>query len=143
MTPERFHQIVQAYGADPRRWPQDERAAGQAWAELHCAPADACLAEAADLDAWLAADRVAPPDAALQQRVIAGAPVRQRPALKRRALWWSGAAVAGVAGIGLLGGAIGALAVSFFVLTEATPPVHESSYLTSSFGGSSADWSGE
>ncbi|WP_027798996.1 hypothetical protein [Paraburkholderia dilworthii] len=140
MTPERFHQIVEAYGADPRRWPQQERAAGQAWAELHRAQADACLAEAAALDAWLAADRVAPPDAALQQRVIGGAPVRRRPALQRRALWWSGAAVAGV---GLLGGAVGALAVSFFVLTEAVPPVHESSYLTSSFGGSSADWSGE
>ncbi|CAB3727175.1 hypothetical protein [Paraburkholderia rhynchosiae] len=140
MTPERFHQIVEAYGADPRRWPLHERAAGQAWAQLHRAEADACLAEAAGLDAWLAADHVAPPDAALQQRIISGAPVRRRPAMQRRAWWWSGAAVAGV---GLLGGLAGAVAVSFFVLTEAVPPVHESSYLTSSFGGSSADWSSE
>ena len=35
MTPERFHQIVEAYGADPRRWPSAERAAGQAWAQRH------------------------------------------------------------------------------------------------------------
>jgi hypothetical protein len=139
MTPERFHQIVEAYGADPRRWPQQERAAAQAWADAQRAQADAYLAVAAELDTWLAADHVAPPDAALQQRIIGSAP-RRRPAAQRRAWWWSGAAVAGV---GLLGGAAGALAVSFFVLTETVPPMHESSYLTSSFGGSSADWSGE
>lgn len=139
MTPERFHQIVEAYGADPRRWPQQERAAAQGWADSHRAQADAYLAEAAELDTWLAADHVAPPDAALQQRIIGSAP-RRRPAAQRRVWWWSGAAVAGV---GLLGGAAGALAVSFFVLTETVPPMHESSYLTSSFGGSSADWSGE
>ena len=112
MTPERFHQIVEAYGADARRWPQQERAAAQAWAALHRAEADAVLADAAGIDAWLAADKVDPPGAA-------------------------------VAGVGLLGGAAGAFAVSFFVLTGTVQPVHESSYLTSSFGGSSADWSGE
>lgn len=139
MTPERFHQIVEAYGADSRRWPQQEREAARAWADTHRAEADTWIAQASGLDAWLAADQLAPPDAALQQRVMRGAPVRRRPA-SRLAWWWSGAAVAGV---GLLGGVAGALAVSFFVLTEAVPPVHESSYLTSSFGGSSADWSGE
>lgn len=141
MTPERFHQIVEAYGADPRRWPSQERSAAQAWAQLHRAQADALLAGAADLDAWLAADKVDPPGLALQQRVIGAAPVR--PPATRRRLWWSGAAVAGV---GLLGGVAGAFAVSFFVLTETVPPPHDTydaSYLTSSFGGTSADWSGE
>lgn len=138
MTPERFHQIVEAYGADPRRWPEEERAAAQAWTQMHRQQADAWLAQAAGLDAWLAADRLAPPDAALQRRIVASAPVR-RPHAQRRAWWWSGAAVAGV---GLLGGVAGALAVSLFVLSEAVPPVHDS-YLTSSFGGASADWSGE
>uniref|UniRef100_E1TDB1 Uncharacterized protein n=1 Tax=Burkholderia sp. (strain CCGE1003) TaxID=640512 RepID=E1TDB1_BURSG len=138
MTPERFHQIVEAYGADPRRWPEEERAAAQAWTQTHRQQADAWLAQAAGLDAWLAADRLAPPDAALQRRIVASAPVR-RPHAQRRAWWWSGAAVAGV---GLLGGVAGALAVSLFVLSEAVPPVHDS-YLTSSFGGASADWSGE
>jgi len=138
MTPERFHQIVEAYGADSRRWPEEERAAAQAWAQTHRQQADAWLAQAAGLDAWLAADRLAPPDAALQRRIVASAPVR-RPHAQRRAWWWSGAAVAGV---GLLGGVAGALAVSLFVLSEAVPPVHDS-YLTSSFGGASADWSGE
>jgi hypothetical protein len=138
MTPERFHQIVQAYGADPHRWPQQERAAAQAWADLHRAEADAVLADAAGLDAWLAADTLEPPSLALQQRIVGSAPQRQ-PAVPRRRLWWSGAAVAGV---GLLGGVAGALAVSFFVLT-APASMNDSSYLTSSFGGSSADWSDE
>ena len=91
---------------------------------------------------WLAADKVEPPGAALLERVLDSAPVRQ-PAPPRRRLWWSGAAVAGV---GLLGGVAGAFAVSFFVLTETAaqaPLAHESSYLTSSFGGASADWSDE
>ena len=138
MTPERFHQIVKAYGADPRRWPMQERATAQAWAQSHRAEADAVLSDAAGLDAWLAADKIDPPGAALQQRIVERAPVR-RPAARRR-LWWSGAAVAGV---GLLGGVAGAFAVSFFVLTENAPALHDSSYLTSSFGGTSADWSGE
>jgi hypothetical protein len=30
MTPDRFHQIGEAYGADPRRWPLRERAAAEA-----------------------------------------------------------------------------------------------------------------
>ncbi|CAE6719540.1 hypothetical protein [Paraburkholderia haematera] len=139
MTPERFHQIVEAYGADPRRWPQQERAAAEAWAAAHRAEAAAVLADAAGIDAWLAADKVDPPGAALKQRIIGSAPVRQ-PIVPRRRWWWSGAAVAGV---GLLGGAAGAFAVSFFVLTGTVPPAHEFSYSTSSFGGSSADWSGE
>jgi hypothetical protein len=140
MTPERFHQIVAAYGADARRWPQRERDAAQAWARAHRSEADAALNDAAGLDAWLAADQITPPSLELQRRIIDAAPPSRRPAARRR-LWWSGAAVAGV---GLLGGAAGAFAVSFFVLTENPPPImHEPSYLTSSFGGATADWSGE
>ncbi|MCC8396958.1 hypothetical protein LJ656_30745 [Paraburkholderia sp. MMS20-SJTR3] len=139
MTPERFHQIVAAYGAEPRRWPEQERAAAQAWAQSHRAQADALLSDAAGLDAWLAIDKVEPPGLELQRRILDAGP-RARAATRRR-WWWSGAAVAGV---GLLGGAAGALAVSFFVLTESPAPLaHDSSYLTSSFGGASADWSGE
>jgi hypothetical protein len=138
MTPERFHQIVAAYGADARRWPEREREAAQAWARAHRSEADAVLRDAAGLDAWLAADQLEPPSLELQRRIIDAAPSR-RPAARWR-LWWSGAAVAGV---GLLGGVAGAFAVSFFVLTENAPLVHESSYLTSSFGGTPADWSGE
>ena len=102
--------------------------------------ADALLAESAGLDAWLTSHTVAPPERALVDRIVAAAPGR-RPAKHRGRLWWQGAAFAG---IGLAGGLAGAFAVSFFVLTGTPPQGHESSsYMTSSFDGSSADWSGE
>jgi hypothetical protein len=126
MTPERFRTIVDAYGADPRRWPDEERAAAQAWADLHRGEADTLLAESAGLDAWLTSHTVAPPERACVERIVA---------------WWQGAAFAG---IGLVGGLAGAFAVSFFVLSGTPPQVHDSSsYMTSSFDGSNADWSGE
>ena len=142
MTPERFHQIVEAYGADPRRWPQQERAAAQAWAQSHRAEADALLAEAAGVDAWLAADKVEPPDAALQSA-----------SLEQRA----GAAAGGAAAAPMVVGrggrgrrAAGRRGRRFCRVVlradgngAAGAAAHESSYLTSSFGGSSADWSGE
>ena len=77
MTPERFHQIVEAYGADPQRWPQQERAAAERWAAAHRVEADTALAAAVGIDAWLAADKVEPPGMALQQRIIDSAPVRR------------------------------------------------------------------
>jgi hypothetical protein len=140
MTPERFRTIVDAYGADPRRWPDEERAAAESWADLHRIEADAVLAESANLDAWLADHTVAPPERALIERVVAAAPNR-RPVKHRVRLWWQGAAFAG---IGLAGGLAGAFAVSFFVMTGQPPQTHDSpSYLASSFDGSGADWSGE
>jgi hypothetical protein len=147
MTPERFQTIVDAYGADPRRWPKTERAAAEAWAAAHRREADAIRAASTDLDTWLDHHAVAPPDPALQQRIVDSAPPPRpsprpspRPRAARRTWWWSGAAVAGV---GLVGGLAGAFAVSFFVLTGSAPAVHDSSYLTTSFGGSSADWGDE
>lgn len=140
MTPERFRTIVDAYGADPRRWPHEERAAAEDWADLHRIEAAAVLAESASLDAWLTSHTIAPPARSLIDRIVATAPVR-RPPKPRTRLWWQGAAFAG---IGLAGGLAGAFVVSFFVLTGTPPQVHEvSAELTSSFGGSSADWSGE
>jgi hypothetical protein len=145
MTPERFQAIVEAYGADARRWPAAERESALEWAGRHRQEADALIADSAWLDACLASDLAAQPSDALFARVVATAPAaagRRRAAKKnRRWVWWSGAAFAG---IGLAGGLAGALAVSFFVVTGSVPPPeHESSFLTTSFGGSSADWSGE
>ncbi|HEY2020653.1 hypothetical protein [Paraburkholderia sp.] len=148
MTPERFRTIVDAYGADPRRWPEGERAAAELWAESHPAEADALLAGSASLDGWLASQTVAPPGHELVERVInaaATAPANpaRRPRRDRRQrvrLWWQGVAFAG---IGLAGGLAGAFAVSFFVMAGTPPAGHEASYTTSSFDGSTADWSGE
>jgi hypothetical protein len=148
MTRERFRAIVDAYGADPRRWPVTEREAASTWADAHRSEADALLAQAAQLDTWLAADAVEAPDPALVERVIDSAPVRQPRrwlllpgwGSRRAGFWWSGAAFAGV---GLIGGLAGAFAVSFFLVTGTPSPGPESSYLTTGFGGTAADWSGE
>jgi hypothetical protein len=151
MTPERFHTLVGAYGADPRRWPSHEREDALAWARSHRAEAQATLDEALELDAWLARDTIAPPTRAFVEQIVATAPGRPpvRVAAPKRRLWWSGAAFAGA---GLAGALAGALVMSFLVL-GGTPPAshgsydayetHESGYLSTGFGGSSDDGSDE
>ncbi|WP_027794065.1 hypothetical protein [Paraburkholderia acidipaludis] len=148
MTPERFHTLVGAYGADPRRWPPHEREDALAWARSHRAEAQAALEEALELDAWLARDTIAPPTRAFVEQIAATAPglAPARAAVPKRRLWWSGAAFAGA---GLAGALAGALVMSFFVLGSAPHAsydaydAHDSSYLGTGFGGSSADWSDE
>ncbi|ABI89470.1 hypothetical protein CH72_3950 [Burkholderia ambifaria AMMD] len=135
MTPERFRTIVAAYGSDARRWPQDERAAAEAWAQAHPRDALAALDDAAELDAWLIQDTVAPPAPALVERIVASAPAPQR-ARRRGKVWWSGAAFAGV---GLAGALAGAVAVSMLMLGSAPIAQHEPGYLTTTFGGPSID----
>ncbi|KVG54552.1 hypothetical protein [Burkholderia territorii] len=135
MTPERFRTIVAAYGSDARRWPQDERAAAEAWAQAHPSDALEALDDAAELDAWLMQDTVAPPAPALVERIVASAPARQRER-RRGKVWWSGAAFAGV---GLAGALAGAVAVSMLMLGGAPVVQHEPGYLTTTFGGPSID----
>ncbi|RQR38072.1 hypothetical protein DIE23_03950 [Burkholderia sp. Bp9143] len=135
MTPERFRTIVAAYGSDARRWPQDERAAAEAWAQAHPRDALEALDDAAELDAWLMRDTVAPPAPALVERIVASAPAPQR-ARRRGKVWWSGAAFAGV---GLAGALAGAVAVSMLMLGGAPIAQHEPGYLTTTFGGPSID----
>lgn len=74
LSRERFAVIVDAYGADPRRWPAAEREAAEALAASD-AQAGALLAEAraldGGLDAWLDALPVpAPASAALRRAVM-------------------------------------------------------------------------
>jgi hypothetical protein len=146
MTPERFHTLVAAYGADPRRWPSHERADALAWARAHRAEAETVLDEALELDAWLARDTIAPPTRAFFEQIVATAPSSEparRPAPKRRQLWWSGAAFAGA---GLAGVLAGALAMSLLMVGSAPPAsssAHESGYVSTMFDGSSADWGDE
>ncbi|CAG9259971.1 MULTISPECIES: hypothetical protein [Burkholderia] len=135
MTPERFRTIVAAYGSDARRWPQDERAAAEAWAQAHPRDALEALDDAAELDAWLMQDTVAPPTPALVERIVASAPAPRR-ARRRGRVWWSGAAFAGV---GLAGALAGAVAVSMLMLGSAPIAQHEPGYLTTTFGGPSID----
>lgn len=72
MNIERVRQIIEAYGGDPSRWPEEERA--QAKSILESSPQlNGVLDEARRLDVVL--DRLAPVTvpAALRDRIVAGA----------------------------------------------------------------------
>ncbi|RDU96138.1 hypothetical protein DWV00_25440 [Trinickia dinghuensis] len=136
MTPRRFAQIVDAYGADPSRWPTGERAAACAFAQAYPDEARTRLEEAAALDACLSADIVEPASRSLQRRIVASAkPPGHRPARGARAArWWlPGAAIAGAGVAGLVAGA---LAMSFLIVGAGEGPgaVHEPSYMSTAFG---------
>jgi hypothetical protein len=143
MTPDRFQTLVEAYGADARRWPDAERDTARAWAAQHPVEANAVLEHAAALDGWLDADRLAPMRAELIDRIVASAP---KPApwmfWRRPRLQWSGVAIAGV-GVGFAGGIAGAFAVSFFLLTTTPSPMHDASSMATGFGSSTSEWSDE
>lgn len=84
MKAERFQMIVEAYGADPARWPEAERDAALAYADQAGETARAVLAEARALDAGLA-DHAAPlPDAAAFARALKGAETALTPAPRVR-----------------------------------------------------------
>lgn len=82
MDKTRFEAILAAYGADPRRWPEAERAAAQAFAR---ASGDgAAIAEARALDAALGeAAEPAPVSDLLYARVLARAPKPVRRLFER------------------------------------------------------------
>lgn len=79
MKIERFAELVDAYGADPLRWPEAERLAAQGLAARD-PRANALLAEAEALDALFDAAPVEAPSAALMARVLTRRP---RPSLWR------------------------------------------------------------
>ncbi len=73
MTETRFRAVLDAYGADPARWPEAERAAATAFLAAHPQVATALL-DAAALDQRLDAAPTQDPSAALMGRVLAAAP---------------------------------------------------------------------
>lgn len=108
MTSERFLALIAAWGADARRWPEDERAAVEAFAAARPEIARAALAEADAVDALLHLSRTAPPSIALRDRVIASAAGAGLKARREGRRWldrltlafgagWAAAACAGVA----------------------------------------------
>lgn len=102
MTPARFIALIEAYGADRRRWPEAERATADAFVVQHPDMAGQVLSDADDLDALLFASRPLQPSTALRDRVIAAAIVRapRKSWLSRLGLamgaGWAAAACAGV-----------------------------------------------
>lgn len=77
-TLQRLHALIDAYGADRRRWPDAERAPAQALLDAS-ADARAALQRARLLDAQL--DLLQPPAPApgLRERILARATPRRRP----------------------------------------------------------------
>lgn len=79
MTQERFLEILEAYGADPARWPEAEREAAQAYADAHPELVAQAIETERELDALLgpAEAEVSP---LLEARILRHAP-QPRPAV--------------------------------------------------------------
>lgn len=121
MDRERFTELLDAYGADFRRWPAQMRAEAAAFATQDT-EAPALLAEARKLDAMLEVAREAvQPSADLVARILAQAPRPQRPAFDRRAM----IALAACAVFGVVLGYGGGL--------FAPPPAEDEAYFTMAF----------
>ncbi|MDQ8016062.1 MAG: hypothetical protein AAGD03_03775 [Bordetella sp.] len=131
MTPERFADLAQAWGARIARWPAAERDAAEQLLR-HTPMLQAVLDREAALDHALDAHRVPAPGSALAAAVESSAP-RPNPARVRRprTAWWpsAGWSGAGVAGLGLAGVAAGALAGALLVSAalDAVGPVRAAS----------------
>jgi anti-sigma factor RsiW len=110
MDPERFEALIAAYGATPARWPEEERAAAEAFARRDPRAAD-LLRQADAIDALLFAHRVAEPSRTLRAMVLESAP-RRRVIGRRLRLWWSSIAFALVAGAGALAGSAATAALA-------------------------------
>jgi len=125
MTNERFLQILNAYGANPQRWPSAERAQAEAFAARHGDEWAAALAAEAELDALLGSGEGRPGDL-LQRRIV-----RSLPQIE---VWnWRAplaAAAALVIGV-MLGFSSGALI---------TPADEVETYYADAFTGLDEDW---
>ncbi|PZU07209.1 MAG: hypothetical protein DI605_16250 [Sphingomonas sp.] len=111
MSRARFEAIVAAYGADPRRWPGEERAAAEAFGRSDPYAAR-LLDEEWAFDALLLRHSVAAPTPGLVASILA---LRPRPRTWSRArLWWSAIllGLAGAAGVAAGSAATAALTVS-------------------------------
>jgi hypothetical protein len=126
MDRERFAELLDAYGADFRRWPAGTRAAVAVFAAENAEVA-ALIAEARKLDAMLDVAREdATPSPDLAASILAFAPRIVRPAFDRRAMFALAAcAVFGVF-IGYGGGML------------APPPVEDDTYFSMAFEAPSA-----
>lgn len=127
MTPERFAEIVGAYGSRSSRWPQAERDAALAFMQSHPDAIGKLRAEASLLDGLLDSSVVAPAGRELQQAILRAAAMRHaapafraadsrarvKPTLWQRAGFWGRGA--GIVGIGLAGALAGALTLAIVV----------------------------
>ena len=146
MKPERFHALLDACGADLRRWPEAERDAASELLANSPAALRAARAEAALLDGGLDAYEVAAPGAALVERIAGAAPSAPLPA-GRAGSWWRGAGFfwprAGWALTGLAGAIAGAMAVSVALGEFGPAAATDWQKRATAFTDRGADWSEE
>ncbi|NBB12216.1 hypothetical protein [Pseudomonas sp. SLFW] len=110
MTPERFAHLAEAYGADLRHWPADERDSARALIAHGDESVQAALEQAAWLDHRLDLHLATVPDAALMHDVMASARRVERPSFWQRYADWLSSL--GFVGVGLAGVAAGMLVAS-------------------------------
>lgn len=128
MTPERFSELAEIYGAEPRRWPEDRRKDAAAYRKAHPEEAEKALAGVRRLDEALDGYAVTGPGARLTTAIIEAAPPF-RAAARRIRLWRQGA---GFAALGLAGALAGALAIALLMPMTA-PPDEGAAYAMTAF----------
>jgi anti-sigma factor RsiW len=117
MDQDRFDRLVEAYGAAPWRWPEDEREAATRFAQGSPAASERLArARALDdaLDVWAVA--AAPP--AVRERILKAAPGWRTPAFRQPRFWWASAGLASACALGV---AVGALVTPLTEGREADP----------------------
>jgi hypothetical protein len=128
MTPERFAELVEIYGAELRRWPEEQRDAAMAYVETHPQDAEKALQAARMLDGALDRYVVPGPGAGLATAIIEAAPPL-RAAARRLKIWRQGASFAA---LGLAGALAGALAIAV-LLPMTAPPDEDGAYAMTAF----------
>lgn len=102
---QRLRELIDAYGAEPRRWPESERKAATRLLD-DSVQARQWLAQARATDALLDGLQAPPPPEALRERLLSRTPQRRGPGPALAALWrdmggWSLAGPALAAGLAL------------------------------------------
>ena len=104
MDQDRFERLVEAYGAAPWRWPEEERDAATRFAQGSPAAAET-LARARALDEALDVWTLDGASAALRERIVARAPGGRSSLLRRPRFWWASAGLATACALGVVVGA--------------------------------------
>jgi hypothetical protein len=113
MTPERLARILEAYGAEPSRWPAAERDNALALLVRDGSAASQAFA----LDRMLDRFAVPCPDAAMFGRALAGFAALAPGSLLRR--WWLAPLLAGACALGMAAGTL---------LLTLMPPGHDAGW---------------
>jgi hypothetical protein len=128
MTPERFAELAEIYGAELRRWPEEQREAAATYRKAYPREAEKALAAARKLDGALDRYAVSGPGARLVTAIVEAAPPL-RAASRRMQFWRQGA---GFAALGLAGALAGALAIAVLMPMTA-PPDEDGAYAMTAF----------